>query len=230
MTISPKFILRVYPNKLNLHKIRILDTGLLFSQKREFMKYSVEIKTASKQDWIDAVMSDFNSFLQDHADCERKASAMAISFVAKYPDRKEIIPELIDTAIEELEHFQSVYQLLEQRNISLTHELKQDHYVNQLIKCCHSGRFERFIDRLLLASVVECRGAERFKMVSDHLQDPELKRFYKTLWTSEAKHGNIFVKMALNYTEEDYAYQRLDYLMDKEADIIDSLEIRSALH
>ena len=67
----------------------------------------------------------------------------------------------------------------------------------QLIKKCHSGREERFLDRLLIASVVETRGAERFRMVADALEEPELKRFYKTLWTSEAKHGHIFVKMAL---------------------------------
>ena len=68
------------------------------------MKLNLDIKAPSSEAWLQAVLSDFNAFLQDHADCERKASAMAMSFVAKYPDRKEIIPELIETAIEELEH------------------------------------------------------------------------------------------------------------------------------
>ena len=69
------------------------------------MKLSIELSGHSKKEWIDAVLEDFDSFLQDHADCEHKASAMAMSMVAKYPDRKEIIPELIETAIDELEHF-----------------------------------------------------------------------------------------------------------------------------
>ena len=77
------------------------------------MKVSIELKCKTSKEWLDAVLLDFNSFLQDHADCERKASAMALSFVAKYPDRKEIIPELIETAVEELEHFQQVYKVME---------------------------------------------------------------------------------------------------------------------
>lgn len=194
------------------------------------MKLNLDIKVPSKQEWVAAVMDDFGAFLQDHADCERKASAMAMSFVAKYPNRKEIIPELIETAIEELEHFQQVYQLMESRGIELQHSIGEDPYVKQLIKLCHSGREERFLDRLLLASVVETRGAERFRLVSEAQQDPEMHRFYKILWASEAKHGHIFVKMALNYFDEDQVYSRLNWWVDQEGEIIDGLEIRPALH
>lgn len=194
------------------------------------MKLNLDVKTKSSQSWIEAVMADFPSFLQDHADCERKASAMAMSFVAKYPDRKEIIPELIETGIEELEHFQQVYNLMSERNIPLTHSIGEDPYVKQLIKLCHSGREERFMDRLLVASIVETRGAERFKMVSEAQDDPELHRFYKILWASEAKHGHIFVKMALNYFDEKIVYNRLEWWVDKESEIIADLPIRAALH
>ena len=55
------------------------------------------------------------------------------------------------------------------------------------------------MDRLLIASVLETRGAERFKLIADNIEDTDLQRFYKMLWTSEAKHGHIFVGMALNY-------------------------------
>ena len=175
-------------------------------------------------------MNDFDSFLQDHADCERKASAMAMSFVAKYPDRNEIIPELIETGIEELEHFEQVYKLMRTRGISLRHSIGEDVYVSQLIKQCHSGRNERFMDRLLIASAVETRGAERFRIVAEAQEEPDLQSFYKTLWTSEAKHGHIFVKMALHYFEEDQVYKRLDWWMDREAEAIQSLEIKAALH
>ena len=194
------------------------------------MKLNLDIGVPSKQEWIDAVMADFDSFLLDHADCERKASAMAMSFVAKYPDRVEIIPELIETGIEELEHFQQVYNLMQRRGLQLQHSIGEDLYVKQLIQRCHSGRTERFLDRLLIASVVETRGAERFKMVAEAQTDPELAKFYKTLWVSEAKHGHIFVKMALNYFPEEQVYKRLQWWVDQEAEIIDGLEIRSALH
>lgn len=194
------------------------------------MKLNLDIKEPSSQSWIDAVMSDFDAFLQDHADCERKASAMAMSFVAKYPDRIEIIPELIETAIEELEHFQQVYDLLQKRGKQLQHSIGEDPYAKALVKLCHSGRLERFLDRLLIASVMETRGAERFRLVSEAQKDPEMFRFYKQLWTSEAKHGHLFVKMALNYFEHDQVYERLDWWLDQEASIIRGLSIRPALH
>jgi len=194
------------------------------------MKLNLDLAVNSKQEWIDAVMADFPSFLQDHADCERKASAMAMSFVAKYPDRKEILPDLIATGIEELEHFQQVYQLMERRGIALSHSIGEDHYVKDLIKLCHSGREERFMDRLLVASVVETRGAERFRMVSEAQDDQEMHRFYKILWASEAKHGHIFVKMALNYFPEQQVYKRLEWWVEQEGKIIDALPIKAALH
>ena len=194
------------------------------------MKLNLDLKIASSQEWLDAVMDDFDSFLQDHADCERKASAMAMSFVAKYPDRNEIIPELIETGIEELEHFEQVYKLMRMRGISLRHSIGEDVYVSQLIKQCHSGRNERLMDRLLIASAVETRGAERFRMIAEAQEEPELQSFYKALWTSEAKHGHIFVKMALHYFEEDRVYERLDWWMEREAEAIQSLEIKAALH
>ncbi len=194
------------------------------------MKLTLDLASESKQEWIDTVMADFDSFLQDHADCERKASAMAMSFVAKYPDRKEIIPELIETGIEELEHFQMVYKIMEERGINLSHSIGEDPYIKALLKLCHSGRNERFMDRLLIASLVETRGAERFKMVADAQTDPEMAKFYKMLWTSEAKHGHIYVKMALNYFDNDTVYERLAWWVEKEAEILDQLKIRSALH
>jgi len=194
------------------------------------MKVSADLVCASPEGWIDAVMGDFDTFLQDHADCERKASAMAMSFVAKYPDRVEIIPLLIETAVEELEHFQQVYTIMEQRGVQLPRSMGQDPYIQQLLAACRSGREERFIDRMLLASVVECRGAERFRLVYHGLPEGDLKKFYHHLWASEAKHGDIFVRMLFNYFEPDLIYQRLDELIKIEADIITQLELRPALH
>lgn len=112
------------------------------------MKLTLDLECASKPEWVDAVMGDFNTFLQDHANCERKASAMAMSFVAKCPDRVEIIPELIDTAIEELEHFKMVYALMEKRGIRLPDKMGSDPYVDKLLKLCRSNREQRLLDRL----------------------------------------------------------------------------------
>jgi tRNA-(ms[2]io[6]A)-hydroxylase len=194
------------------------------------MKLSADLVCASPPEWIEAVLEDFDTFLQDHANCERKASAMAMSFVAKYPDRVEIIPELIETAVEELEHFQEVYRIMEQRGVRLPASMGQDEYIQKLLKFCRSGREERFIDRMLLASVVECRGAERFRMVYQNLPEGELKKFYHMLWASEAKHGHIFVKMLFHYFEQEPIYQRLDEMVAYEAEVLNGLPIRAALH
>ncbi|MEQ8924923.1 MAG: tRNA-(ms[2]io[6]A)-hydroxylase [Fulvivirga sp.] len=194
------------------------------------MKLSIELESASSQQWIDAVMNDFDTFLQDHADCERKASAMAMSFVAKFPDRVEIIPELIETAVEELEHFQQVYEIMEKRGVRLPAKMGQDMYVKELVDNCRSDVENRFLDRLLLASIVECRGAERFRLVYENLPEGDLKKFYHNLWASEAKHGNIFVKMALNYFDEDIVYNRLKELNKIEAEILSKQPIKAALH
>ncbi|MFN0203544.1 MAG: tRNA-(ms[2]io[6]A)-hydroxylase [Bacteroidia bacterium] len=194
------------------------------------MKLSIDLTVASPAAWIEAVMQDFDAFLRDHADCERKASSMAMSFIARYPNRVEIIPELIETAVEELEHFQEVYKVMEERGIQLTHELEKDQYVIQLVALSRTGREERFLDRMLMASIMECRGAERFRLVYEALPEGDLKQFYHRLWASEAKHGNIFVKMCLNYFDEKTVYDRLHELMTAEGEIVRNLPIRAALH
>ncbi len=195
------------------------------------MKFSLDLTVATPPEWMDAVMANVPAFLQDHADCERKASAMAMSLVAKYPDRLEIIPELIATGVEELEHFQQVYAVMRERGIPLAKEIETDPYIKSLMALIHSDSERRFLDRLLLASVIECRGAERFRLVSQAMTDDEqLRRFYHNLWVSEAKHGHIFVKMALEYFEKEHVYERLSFLNDEEGKIVAGLEFRPALH
>lgn len=194
------------------------------------MKLSLDLTYQTSPEWTNCVMADFDSFLQDHADCERKASAMAMSFVAKCPDKVEIIPELIETAIEELEHFQLVYQFMESRGVKLAASMPKDVYVDQLVKACRSDVQGRLLDRMLLASIIECRGAERFRLIAEAATDTEIRDFYKKLWISEAKHGHIFVKFALNYWPQDVVYKRLEELNKLEGEICAALPLRPALH
>lgn len=184
------------------------------------MKLRLDISEPTPKAWIEAVLADFPAFLQDHANNERKVSSVAMSFVAKYPDRVEIIDELIETAIEELEHFREAYQLMHKRGIKLTHEIEEDLYMKELIALARNGRDERFLDRLIIASLVECRGAERFKLVYEHIDDVEFKTFYHKLWASEAKHSEVYVKLALNYFSESVVYQRLKELTEAEGKIM----------
>lgn len=194
------------------------------------MNLSIELRYNSSPEWLNLVLTDFDNFLIDHANCERKASAMAMGLIAKYPDRKEIIPELIETAIEEMEHFRDVYALMEKRGIALPSVMEKDTYITNLVDVCRSDRDQRFMDRMLLASVIECRGAERFKLIYEALEDKDLKQFYHMLWASEAKHGNIFVKLLFNYFDEKDIYERLHQLVDIEAEVMQNLPLKAALH
>lgn len=195
------------------------------------MKFSIDLKVDSSQEWLKAVLEDFDHFLQDHADCERKASAMATSLVAKYPEKEIIVPAMIETAIEELEHFQQVFELMKSRGVGLNREMKEDPYIKQLMPLTHGGTQEsRFLSRLLLGSVVECRGCERFKLIADAQEEESLRKFYKSLWASEAKHGNIFVELALKYFDDKTVYDRLHEMMEFEGEVVKNLPVRPALH
>ncbi len=194
------------------------------------MKYSLDLAWETPNSWAKQAIDNLDDFLIDHADCERKASSMAMSFVAKCPDKVEMIPSLIETALEELEHFKMVYEIMENRGIRLPDKMPQDKYIHLLIDCCRSGRDERLMDRMLIASIVEVRGAERFRLIEEALEDSELKKFYKFLWTSEAKHGNLFVALALKYWDEEIVMKRLHELNEMEGEIMSKLPFRPALH
>lgn len=174
-------------------------------------------------------MADVDAFIADHANCERKASAMAMGMVVKYPDRDQIIPSLIAVAREELEHFDQVYALMRARGIALVRD-ERDDYVGQLMAMARHGRDDRFLDRLLIASVVECRGAERFGLVAEHVADAELAEFYRLLRNGELKHGHVFVDLALRYFDSPEVYTRLREFVDAEAAIVEALPFRAALH
>jgi len=192
-------------------------------------KRSVDIRYATPPGWVDVAMSGFAHFLADHANCERKASSTVMSMVVRFHDRHKILPTLIDLSIEELEHFRQCYRLMRQRDIALLPDTP-DPYIKALLKLQRHGREEHFLDQLLIFSVVESRGAERFRLLSEAIRDSELKAFYKSLWASEAKHGHLFADMALHYFDEQTVYQRLNELAEAEAEIVRHLPWRAGLH
>jgi tRNA-(ms[2]io[6]A)-hydroxylase len=192
-------------------------------------KKSTDLLSDTTPEWIKAVLADFDSFLTDHANCERKANAMLMSMIVKYPDRPTIIPRLIELAQEELEHFAETYAFMEKRGLLLTKDTP-DPYVNQLLAAARHGRDERFIDRLLIASVIECRGAERFRIVGENITNPELAAFYTKLWKSETKHAHVFVLLLNREYDPAVIDARHQELLKLEAEIVAGLELRAALH
>jgi len=192
--------------------------------------FKIQLTYDTPKEWVEGVLANFDKFLIDHADNERKASNMALSFIAKAPEKTEMISELIDIALEELVHFKQVYRVMSKRGVSFPKEIEKDVYINKFIKSCRSDWKARFLDRLILASIVETRGAERFRLVAENHPDPEMQEFYTMLYKSEDRHGNIFVEMALLYYEYDEVMNRLKEMVEMEAEICKSLPFTGLVH
>lgn len=187
------------------------------------------LRFITSSDWTDTVMSDFDSFLLDHASAEKKASGMAVSLLSHYPDRTDLVIAMSELAVEEMVHFREVLKIIVDRGLEPVADAK-DEYVNQFRKHIRKGSDVYMMDRLLLAGIIEARGCERFGLVADALEEGPMKKFYQAITQSESRHNTLFYDLAYQYLPEDEVTERLDNLLDIEADIVKSLPLRSALH
>ena len=190
---------------------------------------ALRLEISSSAAWIDAVMSDFDAFLLDHASNERKASAQALSLVAHYSDRTRLVETLIELAREELAHFQAVVRIATTRGLALAPD-QPDAYVQALRARIRRGPEAYFLDRLLVAGVVEARGCERFGLIAGALEDPATAGFYREIADSETRHADLFVDLAATYFEGPIVEARLAELLAHEAEILRDLPLRAALH
>ena len=179
--------------------------------------------------WIQAVLSDFDSFLQDHAAAEKKASGMAISMLSHYPDRILLVTKMTDLAIEELIHYREVLRWIHSRGLVTASDTK-DLYVLGLRQVIRKETNAFLLDRLLTASVIEARGAERFALIADAIEIPPLKIFYQSLAKSEARHYRLFLDLAEEYFDSSVIELRWKEILDIEAEVVSELPIRAALH
>lgn len=179
--------------------------------------------------WVDKVLGDFDHFLRDHAACERKASALAMSLVAHYPDRPALVAAMTDLAIEELAHFREVMKHIVARGLVMRPDEK-DPYVNALRKHIRGQPDHYLLDRLLVFSIVERRGTERFALLADSLPDAGIRDFYDRLARAEARHYTMFLDLAREYFDPDSVEKRLTELLETEADIVRNLPLRAAVH
>ena len=179
--------------------------------------------------WVEAVLADFNTFLSDHASAEKKASGMALSMASHYPDRPDILTDITDLAIEELAHYKQVINLILKRGLTPQSDRK-DTYVVELNRKARKGRDEFLLDRLLIAAVIERRGAERFELIAHHLEDTQLANFYRNLAKSEARHWVLFVNLASGNYPENQIVSRFNELSEIENDILSGLPISARLH
>ena len=197
----------------------------------QFMtKFDLPLVATTPDTWAPCVLNDFPRFLQDHAACERKAAALAMSLVAKYTDREALVEPMVALAREELEHFQQVYRLMVRKRVPLATADQKDGYINAILKGLRHGREERLLDRLIISGLVEARGFERFALLADSLLDDGLKQFYRQLSDREAGHYKIFVNCARHYFPEEQVNEALERISKIEAQAMLSAPIRPTLH
>lgn len=189
------------------------------------------LKLPTDPRWVNVVEKNINEILTDHAYCEQKAASYAISLITKYPEITEIVDKMIALSQEEMEHFQMVHDLIKKRGFELGRERK-DPYVHDLMSFIkRGGSYEMvLVDRLLIAAMIEARSCERFRVLSENIQDKELSKFYNDLMTSEARHYSMFIKLAKKYGRGVDVDKRWKEFLTKEAQIIHNYGKKETVH
>ena len=177
--------------------------------------------------WVNLAGISLQAILTDHAYCEQKAATTCISLIQRYSEREKMVYELAPIVTEEWGHFRLVLQELKKRNLQLGKQ-RRDEYVNQLLAFQVKGGSvdERFLDQMLTMALIEARSCERFKRLSEGLDDAYLRNFYRRFMESEAGHYALFIELAETYISKDTVRKRWKEWLDYEAGIITQLEIR----
>ena len=189
------------------------------------------LKLPTDPRWVKLVEQNISEILTDHAWCEQKAASNAISTIVRYPDLTDMVEELTAIAQEEMEHFGMVVEKIKARGFTLGHERKDD-YVGQLSKFIKRGgsREGQIVDRLLFAAMIEARSCERFKMLSERINDPDLAEFYRELMISEAGHYTTFLKLARKHGVNIDVDARWQECLEFEANIIQNYGKKETMH
>ncbi|WP_205943590.1 tRNA-(ms[2]io[6]A)-hydroxylase [Pedobacter cryophilus] len=185
--------------------------------------------------WVkNVVESNIEEILTDHAYCEQKAATNAITLIIQNPNIAELVQEMAELVKEEMDHFKRVHAIIIKRGYTLGLERK-DNYVNELIKFLKRGggeskRTESMVDRLLLAAMIEARSCERFKVLSEYVDDKELSEFYHELMISEATHYTLFIGLARKYGEGIDVEKRWQEWLDYEGKVIQNYGKAETIH
>jgi len=177
--------------------------------------------------WVDLASLSLEDILTDHAWCEQKAATSCISLIQRYSAKEKLVQELSPIVTEEWGHFRLVLAELSKRGLKLGRQRK-DLYVNKLMEFELKGGTEeqRFLDRLLIFALIEARSCERFKRLSEGLEDEYLRQFYRRFMESEAGHYHLFIELAEIYMDKEDVRRRWKQWLDYEADLMVSQEIR----
>jgi len=186
------------------------------------------LKLPTDPRWANLAEKSVEEILTDHAYCEQKAASTGISLVQNYPDFEQVVELVTPIVTEEWGHFKMVLDLLKKRGLKLGLQRK-DVYVNKLAKFIQNGgsRKQSLTEKLLFSAMIEARSCERFKVLSQHIEDPELSSFYRNLMISEAGHYKLFLELAIEISgDKDKTMLRWQEWLDYEGEIMASLELR----
>jgi tRNA-(ms[2]io[6]A)-hydroxylase len=186
------------------------------------------LRSPTNPKWLEIALANFDRVLVDHAHCEKKAAASAMSLVAAYPNRERLVRRLSALAIEELRHFRAVHLRLRRRGIELGRD-PGDPYAQELMRLVRPGR-GRLTDRLLVCGLIEARSRDRIALLAKALPDRELASFYASLAEAEGRHADLFLELAYHYEDRGQVEDRLDVLAGEEAKILGRFPIEPRMH
>lgn len=191
------------------------------------VKNILGLKLPTDPRWVNLAEMQIEDILTDHAYCEQKAATTCISLITKYSHREELVRELSPIVTEEWGHFRAVLAELDKRKLKLGKQRK-DVYVNKLLEFQHKGGHaeDRFLDQLLTMALIEARSCERFKRLSEGLDDEYLRKFYRKFMESEAGHYTLFIELALLYLPKEKVRARWAEWLAYEKEVMDSMEVR----
>ncbi len=189
------------------------------------------LKLPTDPRWVNIVEKNIEEILTDHAFCEQKAASTAISLIVGFPEYTELVNEMTALVREEMGHFKMVHDLIIARGQTLGRDRKDD-YVIALLSFFPKGgsRTTQLVHRLLIAALIEARSCERFRLLSEELEDADLREFYKKLMISEAGHYTMFLKFARQYGDRKEVDKKWESLLIFEAQIMKDLGNQQLIH
>lgn len=190
-----------------------------------------KLKLPTDPRWANIAEGNLEEILTDHAWCEQKAATNAIGLITMVPEHTEMVTELTAIALEEMDHFNQVHEIIKKRGGVLGRTRKDD-YVNDLLQFIVKGgnRTDLLIDRMLFAAMIEARSCERFKVLTENIKDEELKTFYHNLMISEAGHYTTFIGFARQLGDSEKVNKRWEEWLEYEAKIIQSYGNKETIH
>lgn len=186
------------------------------------------LKLATEPAWANVAEKRLHDILNDHAYCEQKAATTCISLIVQYADKEELVDQLTPVVAEEWGHFRKVLKEMKKRGVKLERQRK-DEYVNQLLELMRKGgtQEDQLTERLLVCAMIEARSCERFRALSLHCAEADLRAFYHEFMVSEAGHYRMFMDLAELYAPREKVRARWQQLLQEEAAIIEALGYRA---